>query len=315
MAATRHIYESFIRATPGEVWAAITQPEFTRRYFHHTAFTTDLRPGSAHRYVLPDGADAVDGIIEEVEPGRRLVLTWHVLYDSAMAEEPPGRVEWILRPANDEGTVTRVTLRHLDLGMSPLTSNNVAVGWVGVLESMKSLLETGEGLGDLHIDSEPSSGDDRSAHRRLAAAANGEAWELLSTDNLDESQRDELVERAHASAYHWRRGADPEAVEQARACWLLARAHIVARNVEPALRQAARCAVLTEGSPGSKDFDVAYAHEARARALALAGRGDDAERERAAALAVPIAAAEDRTIVEADIAAGPWFDLAVEASA
>jgi hypothetical protein len=72
-----------------------------------------------------------------------------------MAEEPPSRVEWILRPANADGTVTRVTLRHLDLGMSPLTSDNVAVGWVGVLESMKSLLETGEGLGDLHIDPEP----------------------------------------------------------------------------------------------------------------------------------------------------------------
>jgi uncharacterized protein YndB with AHSA1/START domain len=155
MAAARHIYESFIRATPDEVWAAITQPEFTRRYFHHTAFTTDLRPGSPHRYVLPDGTDAVDGIIEEVEQGRRLVMTWHVLYDPAMAEEPPSRVEWILRPANADGTVTRVTLRHLDLGMSPLTSDNVAVGWVGVLESMKSLLETGEGLGDLHIDPEP----------------------------------------------------------------------------------------------------------------------------------------------------------------
>ena len=47
-----------------------------------------------------------------------------------MAEEPPGRVEWTLTPANDDGSVTRVTLRHGDLAMSPKTWENVRIGWV-----------------------------------------------------------------------------------------------------------------------------------------------------------------------------------------
>ena len=41
-------------------------------------------------------------------------MTWHVLYDAAMAEEPPGRVEWLLTE-NGDG-VTRVTTVHRDLG-------------------------------------------------------------------------------------------------------------------------------------------------------------------------------------------------------
>ena len=49
--------------------------------------------------MLPDGADAVVGVIEEVDPPRRLVMTWRVLYDPAIAEEPPSRVEWLLDAA------------------------------------------------------------------------------------------------------------------------------------------------------------------------------------------------------------------------
>ena len=152
MAAPQHMYETFIRATPAEVWVAITRPEFTRNYFHHTSFEADLAPGGHHRYVMEDGTAAIDGTIEEIEDERRLVLTWHVLYDAAMAEEPAGRVEWTIRPANDDGSITRVTLRHFDLEMSPLTSANVALGWVGVLDSMKTLLETGEPLGNLTLE-------------------------------------------------------------------------------------------------------------------------------------------------------------------
>ena len=37
MAAPRHIFQTFIRATPEAVWQAITDPDFTRRYFHRTA--------------------------------------------------------------------------------------------------------------------------------------------------------------------------------------------------------------------------------------------------------------------------------------
>ena len=139
-----HVYQTFIRASAEQVWAAITDPEFTRRYFHRTAFESTLEPGSPYRMVLPDGSDAVVGSIEEVEPNQRLVMTWRILYDAAAAEEPPSRVEWLLTEGADG--VTKVTTIHRDLGLSPITSANVADGWIWVLQSMKSLLETGEAL-------------------------------------------------------------------------------------------------------------------------------------------------------------------------
>ena len=69
------------------------------------------------------------------------------------------------------------------------------------------------------------------------------------------------------------------------------------------------------GDAGLADFDLAYAHEARARALACLGRSDEAADELAAARAVPIADAEDRAIIESDLAAGPWFGLPAAAPA
>ena len=319
MASPSHVYETFIRATPAEVWTAITDPDFTRRYFHETAFTTDLKPGSSHRYVMANGEAAVDGVVEEVEPQQRLIITWHVLYDAAMAEEPPGRVEWLLRPANDDESVTRVTLRHYDLGLSPLTSDDVALGWVGVIDSMKTLLETGESLGALNIPPTPATSVE-DEHRRLGVKANGETWELLVSDAVkqatnggttDPALMQQLLERAHASSYHWDRATADGAIQRARAAWMLARCYTVAGQAELAMQYAERCVALTAAAPEAADFDHAYTHEALARVHALAGDLEAAGTEHAAAAAAVIEGAEDRKIFEGDLADGPWFGLEV----
>src|SRR4051812_48456117 len=119
MAAPRHIFQTFIRATPETIWQAITDPEFTRRYFHRTAIESSFAPGAPVRYVMPDGGDAVRGTAEEVAPPHRLVMSWRVMYDPAATEEPPSRVEWVLTPGDDG--VTRVTTIHRDLALSPRT--------------------------------------------------------------------------------------------------------------------------------------------------------------------------------------------------
>src|SRR3954462_12622499 len=123
VSAPRHVFRIHIRATAEEVWQAITDPAFTRQYFHRTAFEVPdgkLEPGSPFRYVLPDGSHAVVGTIEEVAAPRRLVMPGGALYAPGMAEEPPSRVEWHLDDGG-EG-VTRVTTIHRDLGRSPVTS-------------------------------------------------------------------------------------------------------------------------------------------------------------------------------------------------
>ena len=103
MSAATHVYEIFIRAPQQQVWDALIKPEYTTRYFHGTRFESSFEPGArfVNRIVAAD-RPAADGVIEVFDPPSRLVYTWHVLYDVEMSEEPPGRVEWRLAPANDE---------------------------------------------------------------------------------------------------------------------------------------------------------------------------------------------------------------------
>lgn len=313
MASTTHLYEIFIRAPRETVWAALTDPEHTVRYFHATRIESSFRPGEKWRFVRDaDDSDAVEGEIETFEPPHRLVMTWRVLYDAAMADEPPGRVEWTLTPADDDETVTRVTLRHGDLALSPLTWEHVRLGWVEVIDSLKSYLETGEPLPAVDTADGPldQSEIEGNWHRAQAIEANNSSWELLDGRNLTGDEIDELLERVYTAAYHWRRARGATVVNRARASYLISRAHAYCGHGELSLHHADRCSDLVSSAPDDMaDFDHAYAYEARARALACLGRTTEAGEMRRRAASVKIADEQDRAIVEADLAAEPWFGV------
>lgn len=301
------MYRIYVKASIGDVWNAIIDPEFTRKYFHSTAFDSPPVAGAAYRTSLPDGRPAIDGTIEVLDPPHRLVQTWHVLYDAAMSEEPPSRVEWTLSEVGDG--LTQVDLVHGDLFQSPLVWATVKDGWVYVLDGLKSVVETGAGLADLLEPIVPIDEPVSQWHRTQAVEANNSVWEILG----DESRRDtddleEMTRRAYASAYHWDRAAASSPANEARADWLLARVWSVRGNGALALHHAHRCAA-TCSQHDLVDFDLAYAHEAQARALACLGQLDEALEQRRLALAVPIADAEDAAIVAGDLAAEPWFGL------
>jgi uncharacterized protein YndB with AHSA1/START domain len=307
MAKPMHVFQTYIRASAEQVWQAITDPEFTRHYFHAQRFESTLQPGSAYRFVGPDGEESVVGTIEEVDPPRRLVMTWRVLYDAEAAAEPPSRVEWELDDHGDG--VTRVTTIHRDLGASPKTAESVGGGWYWVLGSLKSAVETGEGLPRYSGPQPASASSDGADHRAHAVEANNSAWELLERGgDLTDDEADDLLGRAYAAAHHWRRATDAGPTNAARASWLISRAHVVLGHGDLALHHADRSAAVVAAA-GLDDFDLAYAHEARARALACVGRRDEAAVDLAAARAVAIADDEDRKIFESDVDAEPWFGL------
>ncbi len=308
-----HVYEIFVKAPRERVWDALIDEGDTVQYFHGTRFESTFEPGApfVNRIVAAD-APAAEGTIEVFEPPHRLVYTWHVLYDAAMSEEPPGRVEWVLTPANDDASITRVTVRHGALGASPRTWEHVRLGWVAILDGLKTWVETGEAMGDIDPPTDVVDPAEVVAawHRTEAVDANNATWELLDGREHTPDEADELLGRAYAAAHHWRRAADASAVNQARASWLVSRAHATLGQGELALHHAERCAVHTAAAGDhAADFDHAYAHEARARALAALGRDDEARAERHRAEAVVIADEQDRSIIEDDLATGPWFAL------
>jgi uncharacterized protein YndB with AHSA1/START domain len=307
MPAPRHVYQTFIHATPERVWQALTDPAFTSRYFYGTAIETSLEPGSGFRYVMPDGSGAVDGTIEVAEPPSRLVMTWHILYDTECAAEPPSRVEWLLTPSGDG--ITKVTTVHGDLGMSPHTWASVRDGWVWVIDGMKTLLETGAPMRADATTREVlavPAGDDPEGqwHRTEAVAVNNSIWELLDRDDLTVDEGEDLLRRAYAAAYHWARAVDRGPEHEARAEYMIAKAYLKLERADDALRHASRClATTTQAALG--DFDLAYAHEVVARALQLSGDEAGSLESWKAAKAVPIADPEDQAILDGDFAGAP----------
>jgi uncharacterized protein YndB with AHSA1/START domain len=140
------VYEVFIRTTPERLWKALTDPELTRRYFFGTAVRSEFRAGASLVYAGPDGTPLVDGEILEADPPRKLVHTWHVLYDAELRRER-SRVTWLIEP---RGPMCKLTAIH-ELDEAPLTAVHVAKdGWTLVLSGLKTLLETGEALAGEH---------------------------------------------------------------------------------------------------------------------------------------------------------------------
>ena len=313
MAASAHLYEIFIRASRERVWQALTDPDDTVRYFHGTRFDSTFDPGAPFRNVIVDGERlAVDGVVETFEPPHRLVITWHVNYDEEMSAEPPGRVEWTLTPANDDGSVTRVTLRHGDLALSPATWAHVKLGWVGIIDSLKTLLETGAPLPPIDDDAAESDPAEIEGnwHRAQAITANNSVWEYLDGREYTAADTDELLQRAYAAAYHWKRATGGSAVNMSRAAWLVSRAHAALGQGDVALHHAERAAhFLERAGADAADFDHGYAYEARARALACLGRVDEAREVYRRAVSTKVADEQDRSIFEGDLAAEPWFGL------
>ena len=138
---TAQVYQVFIKASPEQIWDAITKPEFTERYFYGSRIET-----SPERRVsmAPDGSNRGDDATIEFDPPRRLVHEWRSLWDPEAAPEPTSRVTWKIEPGEDG--VSMLTLVHDQLEASPKTAEGVAGGWMRVLSGLKTLLETGQPL-------------------------------------------------------------------------------------------------------------------------------------------------------------------------
>lgn len=142
---TTQVYQVFIKATPEQIWEAITNPDFTEKYFHGCRIKSTFDVGAPYSGWSGDETqELLDGEILASEPPNRLVTTWRALYDPDTAAEPHSRVSWEIEP--QDGGVTRLTVVHDELEESLKTAESVAGGWSFVLSGLKTYLETGEPL-------------------------------------------------------------------------------------------------------------------------------------------------------------------------
>ncbi len=156
---TTQVYSVYIKATPQAIWDAITQPEWTEKFGYGGRGEYELRPGGAYtgytsEMMRAQGAPdvAVDGEVIEVDPPRRLVQTWRMLMDDELAGEGFSTLTYEITEPR-EG-FSKLTVVH-DLEGKPnlarlmrgdLEEQGAGGGWVFVLSSLKTLLETGEAI-------------------------------------------------------------------------------------------------------------------------------------------------------------------------
>lgn len=137
--------------------------------------------------------------------------------------------------------------------------------------------------------------------RQLAADLFNLVWELLERPGRSADEDDRMVHAAHASRYHWGEVGGPE--QRAIGEWQCARVYSVLGRAEPALHHAQRCAGIARANDVPA-WLLASAHEGLARAHAVAGNHDEARRERdlAHSALAKVQDAEEREVVEADLA-------------
>jgi uncharacterized protein YndB with AHSA1/START domain len=138
-----HIYSVYIKAPPDRVWQAITDGDDTVRYYYGTRVASDWQAGSPLAYAYPDGTLAADGTVVEVEPGRRIVMSFHPRWDPEIDAEGPIRMTWLVEPAEEGGSKLTVTSA---LRPNSKSAESFAGGIVYIVSGLKTLIETGEPL-------------------------------------------------------------------------------------------------------------------------------------------------------------------------
>ena len=142
-AESRFVYVTYIRTTPEKLWAALTTPEFMKKYWFGMNIETDWTAGSPWKLVFSDGRVADTGTIVEIEKPKRLVLRWRNQLRPELHEEGEARCSMEIEAAGD---VVKLTITHeIDKPGSKLIGA-VSIGWPKILSSLKTLLETGAAL-------------------------------------------------------------------------------------------------------------------------------------------------------------------------
>jgi uncharacterized protein YndB with AHSA1/START domain len=143
MQKPKFVYVAYIRTTPEKLWRGLIEPEFTRQYWFATTQDCAWTAGASWKLMIPDGRVGDSGQILEIEPERRLVLTWRKEFMPELHAEGDSRLTYELEK---QGESVKLTVIHeIDQPESKLIEA-VSGGWPLILASLKSLLETGESL-------------------------------------------------------------------------------------------------------------------------------------------------------------------------
>jgi len=133
------VYTTYIRSTPEKVWQAITNPEFARQYWANGNIS-DWKKGSEWKHIdEKTGQVRIVGKVLEINPPKRLVLSWADPADKADGSEVSFDIDTV-------GDMVRLNVVHGKFKADSSMKGKVSMGWPLVLSNLKSFLETGKAM-------------------------------------------------------------------------------------------------------------------------------------------------------------------------
>jgi uncharacterized protein YndB with AHSA1/START domain len=141
MSKPQFVYVTYIETTPEKLWHALTDGDFTERYWFGVRLQSDWKVGSRFS-MMRDGTENDAGEVIEYDPPRRLSYTFVNLSEKYRGERP-ARATFVLEPY---GEVVKLTLTHEDFDEGSKMLPAISKGWPAILSNLKSMLETGRTL-------------------------------------------------------------------------------------------------------------------------------------------------------------------------
>ena len=147
------VYKTYIDTTPEQLWRALTEREFTERYWGMTPITT-WEIGAPITWEH-HGVTIVDPeqVVREYDPYRRMAYTWHTFtpelgaafgFDdelvAKLAAERRSTVSFELEPVD---SMVRLTIVHEGFDDDSTMADMIVEGWPRFVSGLKTLLETG----------------------------------------------------------------------------------------------------------------------------------------------------------------------------
>jgi uncharacterized protein YndB with AHSA1/START domain len=124
MSKPEFVYVTYIETTAEKLWTALTDGDFTARYWFGVRLRSDA------------------GKVVEYDPPRRLAYTF-VNLSEEYRDDLPALATFELEP---HGNLVKLTLTHAGFAEGGKMLPAISQGWPAILSSLKSMLETGQPL-------------------------------------------------------------------------------------------------------------------------------------------------------------------------
>lgn len=142
MSKPEFVYVTYIETTAEQLWQALTEGDFTERYWFGIRLRSDWKVGSSFEMVHGDGTVSDAGKVVEYDPPRRLAYTFVNLSDE-YRNDRPALATFELEPY---GKLVKLTLTHAGFAEGSKMLPAISKGWPAILSSLKSMLEAGHPL-------------------------------------------------------------------------------------------------------------------------------------------------------------------------